>query len=68
MQGKYSIELTREGGFDTGIECIMARRDDLTTARALFRTAAFTYPQRVVLLCDMARVLARSDRPDTRPR
>ncbi len=68
MQGKYSIELTREGGFDAGIECIMARRDDLTTARALFRTAAFTYPQRVVLLCDKARVLARSDRPDTMPR
>jgi hypothetical protein len=65
MQGKYSIELCPEGGFPAGIERILAWRDDLTTARALYRTAAFTYPQRVVLLCDKARVLARSDRPDT---
>jgi hypothetical protein len=65
MQGKYSIELCPEGGFRAGIERVLASRDDLTTARALYRTAAFTYPQRVVLLCDKARVLARSDRPDT---
>jgi hypothetical protein len=65
IQGKYSVELFRVGGEGKGIEAILCRRDDLTTARALYRTAAFTYPQRVVLLCDKARVLARNDRPDT---
>jgi hypothetical protein len=60
MQGKYSIELCPEGGFSAGIECILARRDDLTTARALYRTAAFTYPQRLIMLCDKARVLANT--------
>jgi hypothetical protein len=40
MQDKYRIELFREGGEGKGIEAILCRRDDLTTARALYRTAA----------------------------
>jgi hypothetical protein len=38
-----------------------------TIARNLYRTIAKEYPDRVVMLCDRARVLARSDRPDTMP-
>ena len=59
MQGKYSVELFHVGGEGKGIEAILCRRDDLTTARALYRTAAFTYPQRVIMLCDKARVYWR---------
>ncbi len=68
MTGKYSIELFRDGGEGAGLERVLVRRDDLTTVRALYRTAAFTYPERLIMLCDKARVLARSDRPDTMPR
>jgi hypothetical protein len=65
MDGKYSVELFRDGGEGAGLERILVRRDDLMTARALYRTAAFTYPERLIMLCHKARVLARSDRPDT---
>jgi hypothetical protein len=67
FEGKYSIELARPGGPDSGIEAVLGRRDDLTAARTLYRLFVAQNPQRVVLLCDKARVLARSDRPDTMP-
>lgn len=68
--GKYSIELCRAGGPDAGIEGVITSEDDLTKARALYiyRLASARNPDRVVLLCDRARILARSDRPDSRPR
>jgi hypothetical protein len=66
--GKYTIELCRRGGFAAGVEEIIASDDILTTARALYREAVANNPGRVVLLCDRARVLARSDRPETMPR
>jgi hypothetical protein len=34
MQGKYSVELFHVGGEGKGIEAILCRRNDLTTARA----------------------------------
>jgi hypothetical protein len=37
MEGKYSVELFREGGEGGGIETTLARHDDLATARALYR-------------------------------
>ena len=61
---QYSIELFRDGGEGAGTERILVRRDDLRTARALYRTAALTYPARLIMLCDRARGLERSDRPD----
>jgi hypothetical protein len=67
MDGKYTIELCRPGGEGAGIERVFERQDDLTIARKLYRTIAKEYPDRVVMLCDRGRVLARSDRPDTRP-
>jgi hypothetical protein len=67
MDGKYTIELCRPGGEGAGIERVFERQDDLITARNLYRTIAKEYPDRVVMLCDRARVLARSDRPDTMP-
>jgi hypothetical protein len=62
MNGKYTVELCRPGGEDTGIERVFERQDDLAIAHKLYRTIAAEYPGRVVMLCDRARVLARSDR------
>jgi hypothetical protein len=68
MDGKYSIELFREGGEDAGIEAVAARDDRLDVARVLFKMVVEQYPGRLIMLCDRARVLARSDRPETMPR
>jgi len=62
MEGKYSIELFREGGEGAGIERVLVRHDDLATARALYRWHTLNNPGRLVMLCLRARVLARSDR------
>lgn len=67
MEGKYTIGLCLPDGFSAGVEGGIASDDDLTTARALYRQAVASNPDRVVLLCDRARVLARSDRPETMP-
>ena len=67
MEGKYSIELFRDGGEGAGIEKILIRHDSLNVARALYKVAALNGSERLVMLCDRARVLARSDRPDTMP-
>ena len=61
--GKYTIELSRRGGEGAVIEAILDRRDDLSIARAIYRGRVEQYPDRLVLLCDRARVLHRSDRP-----
>jgi hypothetical protein len=65
VRGKYTIELCRPGGEDTGIERVFERQDDLAIAHKLYRTIATEYPGRVVMLRDRAHVLARSDRLDT---
>jgi hypothetical protein len=65
MTDKYTIELCRPGGLHAGVEGVIASEDNLGMARALYRCAVANNPDRVVLLCDRARVLARSDRPDT---
>jgi hypothetical protein len=67
-EGKYTIELCRPGGFGAGVEGVVASEDKLGVARELYKYAIANNPDRVVLLCDRARVLARSDRPETRPR
>jgi hypothetical protein len=41
--------------------------DDLTTARRLYRAAGRRQSRGLVLLCDRARILARSDRRDDMP-
>jgi hypothetical protein len=64
-EGKYTIELCAPGGpYEGGIEGVIASDDDLTTARKLYRLAAAADPERVILLCDGGRILARSDQPD----
>ena len=67
MRAKYSIELAAQAVLTFGIDGVIASDDDLTTARAFYRAAAADNPDRVILLCDRARILARSDRPDSMP-
>jgi hypothetical protein len=63
---KYSIELFKPGGEGAGIEEILNRHADLKVARSIFQTCVEQYPGRLIMLCDGARVLARSDRPQPR--
>jgi len=67
MDGKYSIELFRDGGEGAGIEKILIRHDSLNVARTLYKVAALNCSERLIMLCDRARVLARSERPETMP-
>ena len=67
MEGKYSIELFRDGGEGAGIEKILVRHDSLAVSRALYKAAVLNIPERLIMLCDKARVLARSDRPEMMP-
>jgi len=61
MEGKYSIELFRDGGEGAGIEKIiekiLVRHDSLTVSRALYKAAVLNIPERLIMLCDRARVL-----------
>ena len=59
---RYSIELFKQGG--EGIEQVLGRHADVKGARAIYQISVNRYPGRLVMLCDGARVLARSDRPD----
>jgi len=54
MEGKYSIELFRDGGEGAGIEKILVRHDSLTVARALYKVAALNCSERLIMLCDRA--------------
>src|SRR5215470_9755484 len=67
MEGKYSIELFRDGGEGAGVEKILVRHDSLTVARALYKVAALNCSERLIMLCDRARVMTRGDRPETMP-
>jgi len=66
IEGKYSVELFKEGSEGAGQEEIIDRHDNLTVARAIYRGRVQQYPGRLVMLCDRARV-ARTDRPETMP-
>jgi hypothetical protein len=66
-QGKYSVELLKEGADGAGQEEIVDRHDNLTVARAIYRGRVSQYPSRLVMLRDRRRILARSDRPETMP-
>jgi len=67
MEGRYSIELFKIGGEGAGTETILARHDQLETARTLYRLKVAQHPGRLIMLCERARVIARSDRPEAMP-
>ena len=61
-QGKYTVELFKEGGEGTGVERVLAGNDDLAVAVSLYELHRIDNPKRFVMLCDRARVIRRSDR------
>jgi len=66
---RYSINLFCEGGEGAGIEQVLDQYLNLTIARAVFQAKIKEYPGRLIMLCDQdAKVLARSDRPETIPK
>ncbi len=69
VDSRYSINLFCEGGEGAGIERMLDQYLNLAIARAVFKTKIKEYPGRLIMLCDHdARVLARSDRPETIPK
>ncbi len=67
MQGKYTVELFRDGGERAGIERVLVRHHNLATSRALYKAADLNNPERLVILRDSSRILERSDQPETPP-
>jgi hypothetical protein len=61
---RYSIELFKQGGED--IEQILGRHADINGARSIYQNSVKRYPGRLIMLCDGARVLARSDQPNAK--
>jgi hypothetical protein len=64
LAGRYRIELCGEGG---GVDAVIDSDDRLDAARSLYSRAVMNNPRRLVMLYDRARVLARSDCPETMP-
>ena len=60
--GKYSIVLFREGGEEAGHEKELGQRQRLDDARTLYELMCVQYPGRLVMLCNKAQILRRSDR------
>jgi len=67
VQGKYRIELFRDGGERAGVERILVQHHSLATSRALYKAAVKNNPERLVILYDRTRILARSDQPEITP-
>jgi hypothetical protein len=65
VRGAYKIKLFREGGEHAGIERVLVQHHSLAISRALYKAAVKNNPERLVILSDSARVLARSDQPET---
>jgi hypothetical protein len=64
VQGKYTIELFRDGGERAGIERVLVQHHSLATSRALYKAAVKNNPERLVILREGARILERSDQPE----
>ena len=58
----YWVALFNEGGESAGVEREVGRYGQVEEAWANYKQAAARYPHRIVMLCDRATVLARSDR------
>ena len=64
LSGKFTIELFGPAGEGGGIEAVLDSDDLIDAAHALYQRAIMKHPGRLVMLCDRAHVLARSDRPE----
>jgi len=57
---RYSIEVLPPD--ERSVEAVVARLEDLMVARAVFDLTVTQRPDKLVMLCQNARVLRRSDR------
>jgi hypothetical protein len=57
--GRYRIEISSEG-----IVAVVDSDDRLDVVRSLYWATVMNHPNRVVMLCDRAHVIARSDQPE----
>ena len=57
--GRYWVALFNEAG--NGVERELTRCGQIQQARKRYKQLAAKYPERIVMLCDRATVLARSD-------
>lgn len=64
--GGYAVELFRGENMGSGIEAVLGQESNLKTALVLYNLMVAHYPGRLIMLCDGARVLARSDSLDGR--
>ena len=55
----FSVELLRPGG---SVEEVVARCAGIRIAQAAYQAACIHYPERLVMLCRQAQIVARSDR------
>jgi hypothetical protein len=62
LAGRYRIEISSEG-----IVAVVDSDDRLEVARSLYWRTIMKHPRRLVMLCDRAHVIARSDQPETMP-
>jgi hypothetical protein len=67
VQGKYTVELFRDGGEHAGIEHVLVQHHSLATSRALYKAAVKNNPERLVILRDRSRILEGGDQPETPP-
>lgn len=61
MKREYSIELVDKS--QDGVGRVLATETDLDAANVLYRFWMAQFPDRIVILYDRARVIARSDCP-----
>ena len=59
---RYWVALFKDGGERAGVERELGRCCQLEEAYSKYKEYAALYSNRLVMLCDRARVLARSDR------
>jgi hypothetical protein len=62
LAGRYRIEISSEG-----IVAVVDSDNRLDVARSLYWHTVMNHPNRLVMLCDRAHVIARSDQPETMP-
>jgi hypothetical protein len=66
MAARFTVELFGDDGRESQI--ILYSDDRLEVARELFHKAVVAHPGRSVALCDVTRVITRSEPPGARPK
>jgi hypothetical protein len=62
LAGRYWIELSSEG-----IVAVVDSDDRIDVAPSFYWHAVMNHPNRLAMLCDRDRILARGDQPETMP-